>query len=149
LAQVLAYLNTVEVFVSAGRYGAQAAAKAVAVAVQVRDQDVDLSGQAPTMRRGVAKDRRISVEDGQMRHGRKSRSVRFDGYKRHIVRDLDTGLVPAVGSTPANAPEASVTDDIEADLAAAGLDLGELHIDRAYLSVGDQVIPAAERVPIT
>ena len=33
-----------------------------------------------------------------MRHGRKSRSVLFDGYKRHILRDLDNGLVPAVAS---------------------------------------------------
>ena len=69
-----------------------------------------------------------------MRHGRKSRSVLFDGYKRHVLRDLDTGLVPAVGITPANAPEASVTGDITADLDAAGLALAELHIDRAYLS---------------
>ena len=48
--------------------------------------------------RGVAKDRRIGVEDAEMRHGRKSRSVLFDGFKRHVLRDLDTGLVPAVGS---------------------------------------------------
>lgn len=133
LATVLGYLDQVEGFL-AGSHGQQAAAKAVAVAVQVREQDVDLSGAWPTLRRGVAKDRRISVEDAQMRHGRKSRSVRFDGYKRHVLRDLDTGLVPAVGITPANVPEAAVTDDIAADLAAAGLALGELHIDRAYLS---------------
>ena len=69
-----------------------------------------------------------------MRHGRKSRSVLFDGYKRHVLRDLDTGLIPAVGITPANAPEASVTGDITADLEAAGWRLAELHIDRAYLS---------------
>jgi hypothetical protein len=133
LAQVLGYLEQVEAFL-ADRCGAEVAAAATATARQVRDQDVDACGAAPTLRRGVAKDRRISVEDDQMRHGRKSRSVRFDGYKRHIVRDLDTGLVPAVGITPANAPEASVTDDIEADLAAAGWHLAELHIDRAYLS---------------
>jgi hypothetical protein len=95
---------------------------------------VDLSGPAPALRRGVAKDRRISIEDGQMRHGRKSRSVLFDGYKRHVLRDLDTGLVPAAGITPANVPEAAVTDDIAADLDAAGWHLAELHIDRAYLS---------------
>ena len=106
----------------------------MAAARQVRDQDVDLAGPTPALRRGVAKDRRISVEDAQMRHGRKSRSVLFDGYKRHVLRDLDTGLVPAVGITPANVPEASVTDDIEADLQAAGMSLAELHIDRAYLS---------------
>jgi len=69
-----------------------------------------------------------------MRHGRKSRSVLSGGYKRHVMRDLDTGMVPAVGITPANAPEASVTGDIEADLQAAGRELAELHIDRAYLS---------------
>jgi DDE family transposase len=133
LARVLGFLDQVGAFV-AGRYGDQAAARAVQVARQVRDQDVDLAGPAPALRRGVARNRRISVEDGDMRHGRKSRSVLFDGYKRHVMRDLDTGLVPAVGITAANAPEASVTDAIAADLAAAGWRLAELHIDRAYLS---------------
>jgi len=135
LARVLGLLDRVEAFL-AGQAGDQAAATAVAVARQVRDQDVDLSGPVPALRHGVAKDRRISVEDGQMRHGRKSRSVLFDGYKRHVLRDLDTGLVPVVGITPANAPEASVTGDIAADLDAAGWHLSELHIDRAYLSSG-------------
>jgi transposase len=130
---VLGLLARVEAFV-AGQAGEEAAAIAVAAARQVRDQDVDLTGPAPALRRGVAKDRRISVEDGQMRHGRKSRSVLFDGYKRHVLRDLDTGLVPAVGITPANAPEASVTGDITAGLEAAGWQLSELHIDRACLS---------------
>jgi Transposase DDE domain len=69
-----------------------------------------------------------------MRHGRMSRSVLFDGYKRHVLTDLDTGLVTAVGITPANAPEASVTDAIAAGLEAARWRLSELHIDRAYLS---------------
>ena len=133
LAVVLGLLARVEAFL-AGQAGDDAAAEAVAVARQVRDQDVDLAGPAPSLRRGVARDRRVSVEDSQMRHGRKSRSVLFDGYKRHVLRDLDTGLIPAVGITPANAPEASVTSDIAADLQAAGLTLAELHIDRAYLS---------------
>ena len=133
VAQVLGLLDRVEAYI-AGQAGDEAAAAAVAVARQVRDQDVDLSGPAPALRRGVARDRRISVGDAQMRHGRKSRSVLFDGYKRHVLRDLDTGLVPVVGVTPANAPEASVTEAIAADLAAAGFTLSELHIDRAYLS---------------
>jgi Transposase DDE domain/Transposase domain (DUF772) len=133
LAGVLGLLERVEALV-AGQAGDEAAATAVAAARQVRDQDVDLTGPAPALRRGVARDRRVSVEDGEMRHGRKSRSVLFDGYKRHVLRDLDTGLIPAVGITPANAPEASVTGDITADLEAAGWRLSELHIDRAYLS---------------
>ena len=133
LAEVLGLLDRVDAFV-AGQAGDQAAAAVVAAARQVRDQDIELAGPAPTLRRGVAKDRLISVEDAEMRHGRKSRSVLFDGYKRHVVRDLDTGLVPAVGITPANAPEASVAGDVVADLEAAGWHLSELHIDRAYLS---------------
>src|SRR5215813_7039399 len=133
LAQVLGLLDQVAAFV-ADQAGGEAAAVAVAAAVQVRDQDVDLSGRSPGLRHGVARDRRISVEDSQMRHGRKSRSVLFDGYKRHVLRDLDTGLIPAVGITAANVPEAAVTSDIAADLEAAGMHLAELHIDRAYLS---------------
>ena len=118
----------------AGQAGGEAAAVAVATAVQVRDQDVDLSGPAPVLRHGVARGRRISAGDSEMRHGRKSRSVLFDGYKRHVLRDLDTGLIPAVGITAANVPEAVVTGDIAADLQAAGMRLAELYIDRAYLS---------------
>jgi hypothetical protein len=132
LAEVV---DQVEAFV-AGQLGDEAAQIAVAAARQIRDQDVDLTGPTPVLRRGVAKDRRISIEDAQMRHGRKSRSVLFDGYKRHVLRDLDTSLTPAVGITAANVPEAAVTDDIAADLDAAGLHLAELHIDRACLSSG-------------
>ena len=83
------------------------------------------------IRQGVARDRRISIEDPQMRHGRKTRSQRVDGYKRHVLTDLDTELVPAVGVTPANLPEAQVADQITADLDAQQVTLGELHIDRA------------------
>jgi transposase len=110
-------------------------------AQQVREQDVEVAVDGtPTLRRGVSRDRRISVEDSQIRHGRKSRAVRVDGYKRHVLHDLTSGLVCAVGLTPANAPEASVTDALDADLAALQtFELpvtawAELHIDRAYLS---------------
>jgi hypothetical protein len=105
------------------------------IARQVKAQDVQVDeGGKASLLKGVAKDRRISVEDGQMRHGRKSRSVRVDGYKRHVLHDLDTGLIRAVGVTPANVPEASVTEAMSEDLDRQGLVLKELHIDRAYLS---------------
>ena len=107
----------------------------LAMAKQVEGQDVQISEKGKvSLVKGVAKDRRISVEDGQMRHGRKSRSVRVDGYKRHVLHDLDTDLIRAEGVTPANAPEASVTEAISEDLERQGGCLKELHIDRAYLS---------------
>src|SRR2546426_12600722 len=107
----------------------------MATAHQVKQQDVQVTETGTAgLRKGVAKDRRISVEDAQMRYGRKSRSVRVDGYKRHVLHDLDTGLIRAVGLTSANAPEASVTPAISADLAKQTVFLKELHIVRAYLS---------------
>jgi transposase len=96
----------------------------LAAAAQVREQDVVRSAAGtPTLRDGVAADRRISIEDSLI-----------DGEGRHVLRDLDSGLVVAVGITPANVPEAQVTDSISLDLHVQGLSLHELHIDRAYLS---------------
>jgi len=137
LGIVLAALAEVEALVAAQPEGAARAAaqEGVAVARQVAAQDVDTRPDgAATLRRGVAPDRRISVEDPDMRHGRKSRSRLIDGYKRHVLRDLDHDVVRAVGLTRANAPEAEVTDVIAGDLAAQGATLAELHIDRVYLS---------------
>src|SRR3989304_4292023 len=75
-----------------------------------------------------------SGRDGEMRHGRKSKSRLINGYKRHVLHDLDSNVVRAVGLTPANAPEASVTTALAEDLAVQQVRLRELHIDRAYLS---------------
>jgi transposase len=139
LVTVLDALRAVERYLEApveAEAGALTASRAaLGVARQVRDQDVERSADGtPTVRRGVARERRISIEDAEMRHGRKSRSQRVDGYKRHVLRDLDAGLIRAVGVTPANSPEASITDAIVADLDRQAARLGELHIDRAYLS---------------
>jgi hypothetical protein len=104
------------------------------VARQVQAQDVVVGSEGtPTLRQGVAPDRRISVEDAQMRHGRKSKSQLVDGFKRHVLTDLDSHLVRAAGVTAANVPEATVTEGITEDLAAQDVVLGEVHIDRAYL----------------
>jgi transposase len=133
LEAVLALVRQVERWLEEQQ--AAAAQTALAVAQQVREQDVEQPVDGPAvLRRGVAKERRISVEDAAMRHGRKSRSVRVDGYKRHALLDLDSELVRAVGLTPANRPEAEVTDAILADLGQQDATLHELHIDRGYLS---------------
>ena len=52
-------------------------------AQQIKAQDVELDEQGVVkLQKGVAKNRRITIEDQEMRHGRKNRSKRFDGYKR-------------------------------------------------------------------
>lgn len=97
-----------------------------------QDLEPDPSG-GMRIRRGVAKDRRISVTDQDMRHGRKSRSKCFNGFKRHIVRDLDSGTILAATVRPANEPEGLATQQLRPDVEAYG-PVHELHIDRAYLS---------------
>lgn len=102
---------------------------------KIEAQDIEEeSDGSPKLRKGVALNRRISIEDKDMRHGRKSRNQRFDGYKRHVLKDLDLGMVRAVGVTRANQPEAEVTQPIETDLKSQKIQLKELQIDRAYLT---------------
>jgi hypothetical protein len=105
------------------------------VARVIESQNVTFDSQGvPSLSKGVAKDRRISIEDPDMRHGRKSRSKKIDGYKRHVLKDLESGVVCAVALTRANTPESAATIDLERDLKLQNIHLSELHIDRAYLS---------------
>jgi len=84
----------------------------------------------------VAPERRVSVEDGEMRHGRKSKSKRFNGFKRHIASDLDTGLILACVVTPANRPEEEAAPVLRDDLARlpGRNQIGSLHIDRGDIA---------------
>lgn len=104
---------------------------------ELREQDLepDPSGGGRRIRQGVAADRRVSVEDGQMRHGRKSKSKRFNGYKRHIAADLDTDLILACAVTPANRPEEEAAPVLRDDIARQEHRniIGELHVDRGYI----------------
>lgn len=102
--------------------------------VTVRDQDLERSKDGVRIRQEVAADRRISIEDAEMRHGRKSRSKRFNGFKEHIAVDLDTQAILACGVTPANRPEEEAARPIEQDIDCQGLRISELHIDRAYVN---------------
>ena len=84
---------------------------------------------------GVAADRRVSIADPEMRHGRKSKSKRFNGFKRHIAADVDRGLILACAITPANRPEDggdAVLDDRPGS--ARDLDVDHLLIDRGYIN---------------
>lgn len=104
---------------------------------QLRSQDLepDPGGSGGTrIRDGVAVERRASIEDGQMRHGRKSKSRRFTGYKRHIATDLDTALILACAVTPANRPEEEAAPALKADIEHQGRSIAEMHIDRGYIT---------------
>jgi hypothetical protein len=106
----------------------------------IRDQNLETTEGGVQIRQGVAPDRRISIEDPEMRHGRKSRSKRFDGFKEHIALDLDVGAILACEVTPANRPEEEAAAPLAEDIKRQGLTLDELHIDRAY--VNSPVVPS-------
>ena len=67
-----------------------------------QDLEPDPKGGGLRIVRGTAQNRRITVEDAQLRHGRKLKSKRIDGYKRHIAADLDSQAMVACAVTPAN-----------------------------------------------
>ncbi len=57
-----------------------------------------------------------------------------DGYKRHVLTDLDLGVIRAVRITAANEAEAIVVESLDSDLKSQNQEMVELHIDGAYLS---------------
>lgn len=100
-------------------------------------QDLEPDPDKPGSKRikhGVAPERRVSVTDGEMRHGRKSKSKRFNGYKRHVAADIDSKLILACSVTPANRPEEEAAPELQADIERQKLKIAELHIDRGYVN---------------
>ncbi len=68
-------------------------------------QDVERKDNGAALKQGVSRDRIPSVHDPEMRHGHKSSSVRFDGYKAALAVDTDSQLITAVEALPGNAPD--------------------------------------------
>lgn len=102
---------------------------------QVKQQDIEAAPDGGVrLHQGVAGDRRVSIEDADMRHGRKSKSKRFDGYKQHVSTHVDAELVLACAVTPANRPEEEAAPALSEDMAKMGLAPHELQVDRAYIN---------------
>jgi transposase len=72
-------------------------------------QDVEQEpedGDGPSIRRGTARDRVISRTDPEMRHGHKSHSKPFDGYKASVVVNTREGVILATDVRAANVADA-------------------------------------------
>jgi IS5 family transposase len=83
--------------------------------------------------RRVAKDRIISTVDPDARHGHKTSSKGFDGYKGHIAVDPDSEIITATAVTAGNAGDATIAQDLIADLTTTDT----LHGDTATDGDGD------------
>ena len=99
-----------------------------------QDLEPDPGGKKVRIAEGVAEDRQISIEDSEMRHGRKTKSKRFNGYKRHIATDLDSQAIMATAATPANRPEHEALPELIDDLDEQGAKIAEAHFDRGYMA---------------
>jgi len=84
----------------------QALVAATELLARILGQDIERDEHGPRLKRGVAPDRLISVQDPEMRHGRKSSSQRFNGHKAQVAVDTDSQLITAVDVLPGNAPDA-------------------------------------------
>jgi len=93
-------------------------AQAARLLARILSQDIDEDKEKkPTIRKGVAKDRIISTTDPDMRHGRKSSSGKFNGYKAHITTEVTSDIVTSITVAPGNRPDGEQTHKLltEAD----------------------------------
>jgi transposase/IS5 family transposase len=99
-------------------------------------QDVDEApedGQGPQIKRGTSRDRTVSTTDPQMRHGRKSHSTSFEGYKATIVAETEDGVILETGVRPANSHDsAGARQSVESAAHRAGNDVIRVLGDTAY-----------------
>jgi len=87
----------------------------------------------PQLKQGVSRDRIVSVHDPEMRHGHKSASKRFEGFKAAVAVDPDTQLITAVDMLSANAADSEqALELVEASEANTGIEVEETIGDCAF-----------------
>lgn len=100
-----------------GRELPLAVAEAVELVATVVGQDLEAGNDGVfRIARKVTRDRVISTVDPEARHGHKTTSKGFDGYKGHVAVDPDTEIITDTVVTPGNAGDASVAEDLIDDL---------------------------------
>lgn len=144
LARLLHEVERVEAWVAAQPATTQATpalqtALTALRTVLTQDLEPDPTTGGRRILRGVARGRQPSLGDPEMRHGRKSRSRPFTGYKRHIVKLCAPDLIVDALARPANEPEHAVVATLTMAVAQHGT-LTDLWMDRGYLASAE--IPA-------
>ena len=87
----------------------------------------------PQLKQGVTPDRIVSVHDPEMRHGHKSATKRFEGFKAAVAVDPETQLITAVDMLSANAGDSQCAlEMVEASEANTGIEVEETIGDCAF-----------------
>jgi transposase len=100
--------------------------------IALQDVDIDKNGDI-TMKQGTAKDRIISVNDPEMRHGRKTSSKLSDGYKAEIITGGEkASIVIGIEVDGANTADGEHMSDLIDECKADGNEIDKLYGDTAY-----------------
>jgi hypothetical protein len=100
-----------------GRTLTESVAQAAVLLATVLGQDLDRGPDGVFgVARRVAKDRVISTVDPAARHGHKTSSRGFDGYKGHAALDPDSEIITATTVTPGNTGDSAAAQELISDL---------------------------------
>jgi transposase len=130
---------------------------AAALLGQLLLQDIERRPDGPALKRGVSRDRVVSVHDPEMRHGRKSATKRFDGHKAAIAVEPESQLITAAAVLAGNAQDREgALDLVEQTEANAGVAVTETIGDgafgdgetrRAFAEAGRKLVARVPRRP--
>jgi hypothetical protein len=101
---------------------------------KVATQDVNIEDDGSIeMKQGTAKERVISINDPEMRHGRKTTSQKNDGYKAEIITGGKNGrIVTGVKLDAANTPDGQHLSDLIDQSEENGASVDKVHGDSSY-----------------
>lgn len=125
--------------------------KASTLLARLLAQDVKrTNGGGPEIIQGVAQDRLVSVHEPEMRHGRKSASQCFDGYKGALAVEPESQLITAVDVLPANAHDSQDAQAlINETTATTGSTVDTVIGDGAYGTIEARLDAQEAAVPYT
>lgn len=115
-------------------------------------QDIDeepADGGGPLLRRGTSRDRIVSTTDPEMRHGHKSHSKGFEGYKAAVVAEVEHGVILSTDVRGANVADGDGAKELVQQAAqCAGQRLGRAFGDTAYgnMATRQELSGCVERV---
>ena len=96
-------------------------------------QDLERKPERVTIKEGTSADRVVSVHDPEMRHGRKSKSRRFEGHKAAVAVDAESQLITAATVLPGNAYDSDqALELVKQTEENAGVEVEETVGDCAY-----------------
>jgi len=113
--------DTLAILVAGKALGNPQVDEALTQLAKLVGQDLDLSSGEATLKQGVAPDRQCSVVAPQMRHGRKSASKRFNGYKGHATVEPESELITGVDVTPASVHDGEAAQTLVEETKASAM----------------------------